>query len=82
MSDSQGRDVNNDGVNPILRPETLATLKAGKIARNGVGTADGSGGTTAATATSTKASHHTLYLHRALTKYGVASREQTPVSYI
>ena len=51
MSDSQGRGGNNDGVNPILRAETLATLKAGKIARNGAGTADGSGGITAATAT-------------------------------
>ena len=54
MSDSQGRGGNNDGVNPILRAETLVTLKAGKISRNGFGTADGSGGTTAAaTATST-----------------------------
>jgi hypothetical protein len=53
VSDSQGIGSNNDGVDPILRAETLGTLKAGKIAWNGVSTADGSGGTTAATAAST-----------------------------
>ena len=60
ISDSRGRDSNNDGVNPILRAETFASMNAFNIARSnlsnammiGAGAADGSGGTKAAAVTS------------------------------
>jgi len=53
LSDSQGIGSNNDGINPILRAETLATMKAGQIARAMLSDAISGGDTAVATAAST-----------------------------
>ena len=60
VSDSQGIGSNNDGVNPILWAETVATMKAGQIARAKLSDAMSGGDTAVATAASTLKSNNDI----------------------